>query len=680
MSDAMTSRAALQGFLESPAYAGDFKDLPERDDEVLVDQFFIPREEREALKNKDTLVPNSADYLGRFQEKPSLCVDLDLDANKRITSFGMDILSSNYLLAGETPQHMFARVASYYGNDEAHAQRLYGYMSKLWFMPATPILSNGGTQRGLPISCFLSSVGDSLPSIADTWYEQIWLASKGGGIGTYWGDVRENGSSVNMNGQTSGIIPFIKVQEALTVAISQGSLRRGSAAVYLPVWHPEIEEFIDLRKDTGGDPMRKTKHLHNAVVIDDAFMKAVEDGTPYNLISPRDGKVIRTVDAREIWIRILTTRVARGEPYLLFIDTVNDNLSNVTKRVGLKVKQSNLCSEITLPTGLDYQSRDRTAVCCLSSLNLDKYDEWKDEEGFVKDVLYMLDNVLQDFIDRADPTFDAAKYSAAMERSIGLGVMGLHSYLQRKGLGFEDMMAHSFNKSIFKSIKSACDKANVEIGKERGACPDAQKANLVRRFSNCTAVAPTASISNICGGVSPGIEPRLSNAYSQRTRSGSLNIINPVLKEHLEKIGFDTEDVWNSIVAADGSVQHLDCLDEDAKRVFRTSFEVDQMSIIKMAGDRAKFIDQAQSVNLFLLPNINKIELHKLHFHAWKLGVKSLYYCRSMSVGKTEHVSQKVEKNLRHVVGEGPAFAMGAAAALSTSDILNSDDDCTFCQ
>ncbi|MCB2081525.1 MAG: ribonucleotide-diphosphate reductase subunit alpha, partial [Rickettsiales bacterium] len=316
------------------------------------------------------------------------------DAN--LSDFGKAVLQDRYLLPGEDYQKLFARVAGYYGDDEAHAQRLYDYISKLWFMPATPILSNGGTKRGLPISCFLNETKDSLEGIVSLWNENVWLASRGGGIGSFWGNLRSIGETVRGNGKTSGVIPFMRVQDSLTLAISQGSLRRGSSAVYLPIDHPEVEEFIEIRRPTGGDPNRKALNIHHGIAITDAFMHAVEEDSPWELRSPKDGAIISVVNARELWIKLLTTRIETGEPYLLFIDNVNRSIPAHHKKLGLNVKTSNLCSEITLPTGLDHLGNERTAVCCLSSLNIETYEEWKDDPLFIKDVMRFLDNVLQD--------------------------------------------------------------------------------------------------------------------------------------------------------------------------------------------------------------------------------------------------------------------------------------------
>ena len=506
-------------------------------------------------------------------------------------------------------------------------------------MPATPVLSNGGTKRGLPISCFLNEASDSLNGILDLWSENVWLAAKGGGIGSYWGNLRSIGEKIGKVGKTSGIIPFIKVMDSLTMAISQGSLRRGSAACYLPIDHPEIEEFIEMRRPTGGDPNRKALNLHHGILVSDAFMRAVETDDQWALKSPADGTVQQTISARNLWIRLLTARMETGEPYIIYIDTVNRQIPQHHKLANLTVKTSNLCSEITLPTGIDKDGRDRTAVCCLSSLNLEKYDEWKDDKMMINDVMRFLDNVLTDFIDRAPDQFDDAKYSAARERSVGLGVMGFHSYLQKHQIPLESVMSKVWNKKIFKHIQENVDKASKDLADERGACPDAADYGYNERFSNKTAIAPTASISIICGGASPGVEPVAANSYTHKTLSGSFNVRNRYLVELLEKHGKNTDEVWSGITTNQGSVAHLDFLTDLEKDVFKTAFELDQKWIIELSGDRTPHISQAQSINLFLPADVHKKELHKIHFDAWKKGLKSLYYCRSKSIQRAENVN-----------------------------------------
>ncbi|MCZ6603892.1 MAG: ribonucleoside-diphosphate reductase subunit alpha [Alphaproteobacteria bacterium] len=573
------------------------------------------------------------------QNNRGIEVEIDPDRDRLLTKFGMATLKDRYLLPGETPQDLFARVAMHFADGTAHAQRLYDYISKLWLMPATPILSNGGTDRGLPISCFLNEASDSLAGILGLWTENVWLAARGGGIGSYWGNLRSIGEKVGLNGKTSGVVPFIRVMDSLTLAISQGSLRRGSAAVYLPVEHPEIEEFIELRKPTGGDPNRKALNLHHGLLISDAFMRAVEQDKDWPLLSPKDKTVVRVLRARDLWIRILTSRIETGEPYIVYSDTVNRAIPEQQKLAGLTVRTSNLCSEITLPTGPDHLGRDRTAVCCLSSLNLETFLEWRDHPRFIEDAMRFLDNVLTDFIDRAPDEFERAKYAASRERSVGLGVMGFHSFLQDQMVPFESATAKAWNHKIFAHIKAGADAASTALAAERGACPDAADYGIAERFSNKIAIAPTASISIICGGASPGIEPIAANSYTHKTLSGSFSVRSKALARLLGDKGQDTEAVWSSIIAREGSVQHLDFLDEIEKAVFKTAFELDQRWIIDLAADRTPNICQSQSLNLFLPADIHKRDLHQLHFQAWKKGVKSLYYCRSKSLQRSESVA-----------------------------------------
>jgi ribonucleoside-diphosphate reductase alpha chain len=548
-----------------------------------------------------------------------------------LTDFGKETLNDRYLLPGESYQDLFARVADCYADDAEHAQRLYDYISRLWFMPATPVLSNGGTGRGLPISCYLNSVSDSLEGIVGTWNENVWLASRGGGIGTYWGNVRGIGEPVGLNGKTSGIIPFVRVMDSLTLAISQGSLRRGSAACYLDISHPEIEEFLEIRKPSG-DFNRKALNLHHGVLISDAFMEAVRAGEEWNLTSPKDGSVRATVDARSLFQKLVETRLATGEPYIVFSDTVNRTMPRHHRELGLKVSTSNLCSEITLPTGVDHLGNDRTAVCCLSSLNLETWDEWNGDKRFIEDVMRFLDNVLQDYIDRAPPEMARAKYSAMRERSVGRGVMGFHSFLQAKGIGFESPMAKVWNLKMFKHIAAGANEASMMLANERGPCPDAEEMGAMERFSCKMAIAPTASISIICGGTSACIEPIPANIYTHKTLSGSFVVKNPYLEKLLQAKSKDSTAVWNSILEKAGSVQHLDFLTPEEKATFKTSFEIDQRWLLEFAGDRAPFIDQAQSLNLFIPADVDKWDLMMLHFQAWEKGIKSLYYLRSKSV------------------------------------------------
>ncbi|WP_430444248.1 ribonucleoside-diphosphate reductase subunit alpha [Sphingorhabdus contaminans] len=590
----------------------------------------------------------------------------DSSRDELLTEFGKDTLQDRYLLPGESYQDLFARVAAAYADDEAHAQRLYDYISRLWFMPATPVLSNGGTGRGLPISCYLNSVDDSLEGIVNTWNENVWLASRGGGIGTYWGSVRGIGEPVGLNGKTSGIIPFVRVMDSLTLAISQGSLRRGSAACYLDVSHPEIEEFLEIRKPSG-DFNRKALNLHHGVLLSDEFMEAVRDGAEFNLRSPKTGEVRGTVDARSLFQKLVETRLATGEPYIIFSDTVNNAMPKHHRDLGLKVSTSNLCSEITLPTGRDHLGGDRTAVCCLSSLNLEKWDEWSVDKAFIEDVMRMLDNVLQDFIDRAPDEMARAKYSAARERSVGLGVMGFHSFLQSRGVGFESALAKSWNMKFFKHIRSQVDEASMMLANERGACPDAEEMGVMERFSCKMAIAPTASISIICGGTSACIEPIPANIYTHKTLSGSFIVKNPYLEKLLQEKAKDSTNVWNSILEKGGSVQHLDFLSHEEKDTFKTSFEIDQRWLIELAADRTPYIDQATSLNLFIPADVEKWDLLMLHFRAWELGVKSLYYLRSKSIQRAGFAGGVEADN----TAEAPVIELA-----TTTDY----DECLACQ
>lgn len=574
-------------------------------------------------------------------DAPAPEVQTDPARDGLLTAFGKATLTDRYLMPGEDFQALFARVATAYGSDPAHSQRLYDYMSKLWFMPATPVLSNGGTERGLPVSCFLNEAQDSLEGITNLWVENVALASKGGGIGSFWGNLRSIGEKIGSIGRTSGIIPFIRVMDSMTLAISQGNIRRGSAAVYLPVSHPEIEEFLQLRRPSGGDPNRKALNLHHGIQIPDKFMRAVETDGDWALRSPKDGSVIRTISARSLWIRILTARIETGEPYLIFSDHVAADQPLQHQLAGLEVKTSNLCSEIVLPTGTDHHGKERTGVCCLSSLNLENWAEWEKHPTFIEDVMRFLDNVLQDFIDRAPPGMERAKYSAMRERSIGLGVMGFHSFLQAKRIPWESVTAKMWNKKIFKHIRKLADAASVKLATEFGACPDAAEFGIHERFSHKMSLAPTASISIIAGNASPGIEPISANVFLQKTLSGSFRVRNRHLQKLLAERDQDTDAVWSSITTTKGSVQHLDFLTDNEKAVFRTAFELDQRWIIEHAADRTPFICQSQSVNLFLSANVLKRDLHEIHMMAWKRGMKSLYYCRSLSIQRADAVSNK---------------------------------------
>jgi len=599
-------------------------------------------------------------------ERPTLQlvrkVQVDRSRDALLTDFGKTTLEDRYLLPGESYQDMFARVATAYADDADHAQRVYDYISRLWFMPATPVLSNGGADRGLPISCFLNAVNDSLDGIQGVWNENVALASNGGGIGTYWGGVRSIGEKVKGAGQTSGIIPFIRVMDSLTLAISQGSLRRGSAAVYLDIHHPEIEEFLEIRKPSG-DFNRKSLNLHHGISITDEFMEAVRDGAAFGLRSPKTGEVIREVDARSLWQKILEIRLQTGEPYLIFSDTVNRALPQHQRDLGLSVRQSNLCSEIMLHTGVDHLGKERTAVCCLSSVNAETFLEWRDHPTFIEDVMRFLDNVLEDFITRAPSSMANAIYAARRERSVGLGLMGFHSFLQMQNVPFESAMAKSWNMRLFKHLRRQCDAASRVLAAERGPCPDAAERGVMERFSHKLAIAPTASISIICGGTSAGIEPIPANIYTHKTLSGTFAVRNPYLERLLEARGQNTPGVWDSILENEGSVQHLDFLTQDEKDVYKTAFELDQRWVIELAADRTPDICQSQSVNIFLPGDVDKWDLHMLHWSAWEQGCKSLYYLRSKSVQRAAHAGAE------------------AAAAVDMSDAARTDyEECLACQ
>ena len=634
----------------------------------------ISQKHQNELKNNGPKKPDLFSLSGEtelFQNDKGITIKIDRSRDANLTDFGKATLTDRYLGQNESFQDLFARVASTYADDNLHAQRIYNYISNLWFMPATPVLSNGGTERGLPISCFLNEANDSLEGITSLWEENVWLAARGGGIGSYWGNLRSIGEKIGKVGKTSGIIPFIKVMDSLTLAISQGSLRRGSAACYLQIDHPEIEEFIEMRRPTGGDVNRRSLNLHHGVLVTDEFMRAVETGGQWALRSPYDGTVQSTIPARNLWIRLLTARIETGEPYIVFIDTVNRQIPQHHKLAGLKVKTSNLCSEITLPTGRDNEGNQRTAVCCLSSLNIDTYDQWSEDPQFVEDVMRFLDNVMTDFINRAPDEFAHAKYSAMRERSVGLGVMGLHSYFQQKNIPFGSVMSKVWNKKIFKNIQEKVDASSVTLAEERGACPDAAEYGIKERFSNKTAIAPTASISIICGGSSPGIEPIAANSYTHKTLSGSFNVRNKYLKKLLQKYEKDTDEVWSSITTNQGSVSHLDFLTAEEKDTFKTAFEIDQRWVVELGADRTPHISQAQSVNIFIPADIHKKDLHNLHFQAWKKGLKSLYYCRSKSIQRAENVNNTSQTDVtKNVYSSGQ----------QSNNESNNYEECLSCQ
>jgi ribonucleoside-diphosphate reductase alpha chain len=570
-------------------------------------------------------------------------MQLSYNRDKYLSEFSFKTLQDRYLIEGEnSPQDAFARAAMSFADDEAHAQRLYDYASQLWFMFSTPILSNGGTKRGLPISCFLNYADDSRTGITDHYVENAFLSSVGGGIGGCWSGVRSVGSKTSNGSESTGVIPFMKVVDAEMLAFSQGVTRRGSYAAYLDMSHPEIEEFLDVRKPTGGDVNRKSVNLHHGVVVSDKFMEIIEGATKYenfddswDLVDPHSGKVTKTVSAKTLWVKLIQNRVETGEPYIMFGDTVQDALPEFQKKLGLRVHHSNLCSEITLPT-----DKDRTAVCCLSSVNLEEYDSWKNNENFIPDLVRMLDNVLTYFIENAPPELARAKYSAERERSIGLGAMGFHAYLQRHNLPFESAIAKGKNLAMFKHIKEEAVRASQQLAKERGECPDGIGSGM--RNAHLLAIAPNASSSIICGNTSPSIEPYRANAFTQKTKSGTSLLKNEYLESVLQDLGMDTDEVWKDIITKGGSVQHLEFLDDWTKDVFKTAGEIDQRWIIDFAADRQQFICQSQSLNVFFPANVSKQELHAVHMMAWKRKVKTLYYLRSEAYKRAENVSDEV--------------------------------------
>ena len=568
-------------------------------------------------------------------------LNIDITKDTLLPKNAVDILRDRYMLPEEeTPQEAFARACIAFADNKAHAERLYKYVSNLWFMFASPLLSNGGTDRGLPISCFLNYVPDSREGLAAHYTENIWLSSMGGGIGGYWGHIRSQGQSTSKGNKTTGVIPFMHVVDSQMVAFNQGSTRRGSYASYMDVSHPEIIEFIEMRKPAGGDINRKNLNLHHAVIVPDKFMKAVEDDKDWELVDPNSKEKVKTIKARSIWIKILEARVSTGEPYIMFIDTVNKGLPKELKAKGLKVHHSNLCSEITLPT-----NEDRTAVCCLSSLNLEYFDEWSQDEMFIEDIIRMLDNTLSVFIKDAPLTMIKAVNSAKSERSIGLGTMGFHSYLQKIGVALQSPMSMGPNLKIFKHIKKKCDAANFLLGKERGEAPDLKGSG--KRFSHMTAIAPNASSSIICGNTSPSIEPLRANAFTQKTLSGSFLIKNKYLEKLLEEKGKNTKDVWKSIISSRGSVDSLGFLTPQEKNVFKTAIEIDQAWLVDLAAERQKYICQAQSLNLFFPPDVNVRRLNNVHKRAWHKGLKTLYYCRSEAIKRAENISLKIERKVR---------------------------------
>ena len=570
-------------------------------------------------------------------------IKIDLDRDKLFDELGLKRLKESYMADEETsPQERFAFVSQKFSSNQEHAQRLYDYASKHWLSYSTPILSFGRSKKGLPISCFLNYMDDSAEGLVNTLSETNWLSMLGGGVGIHLG-IR------SADNKSTGVMPHLKIYDASSLAYRQGKTRRGSYAAYLEISHPDIIQFLEIRKPTGDQNMR-CLNLHHAINVTDDFMKVIEKcmvdpaaSDDWDLKDPHTGEVRETVSAKELWQRILEMRMQTGEPYLNFIDTANNALPEWLKAEGLKINGSNLCNEIHLPT-----SKDRTAVCCLSSVNLEYYDDWKDEELFIQDIAEMLDNVLQYFIDNAPDHISRAKFSAHRERSIGLGALGFHAYLQKNNIAFESALAKSANMRIFGYIKRKMDEANTKLAEERGACPDADKHGFKVRFSHTTAIAPNASTSLIMGNTSPSIEPYRANVFRQDTLSGAHvyknRFLQKVLEEKCAELNLDINDVWSSIIAHDGSVQHLDWLDEYTKAVYKTAIELDQRWIVDLAADRQNFVDQGQSVNLFFTPNVGIKYLHAVHFLAWKSGLKGLYYCRSDKLRKADRVSQSVER------------------------------------
>jgi len=572
---------------------------------------------------------------------------INYDRDELLTDFGKTTLKDRYLLPQEdSPQDGFLRAAKAFSDNDEMAERIYSYASKLWFMYSTPVLSNAGSKRGMPISCFLNYVGDSREGLTGHYTENAWLASVGGGIGGYWGHIRSDGTMTSGGSQSSGSIPFLHVVDSEILAFSQGKTRRGSYAAYMDISHPEIIEFIEMRKPSGGDVHRKCLNLHHGVNISNEFMQLIDNcikqptyDDSWNLIDPHTKKIVRTISARELWQKILETRVATGEPYVSFIDTINDALPETQKKLGLEVHHSNLCTEITLPT-----SDNRTAVCCLSSVNLEKYDEWKNDTLFIPDLIRFLDNVLQYFIDYAPEELFRARFSANNERSLGLGAMGFHAYLQSKGIPFESVLAKSLNLKIFKKIKEQAVEESKRLAIKRGEAPDMEGTGM--RNAHLLAIAPNASSSIICGTTSPSVEPYRANAYVQKTMSGSFLVKNKYLEKLLEKKGINNDTTWTSILANRGSVLHIKELSDYEKDTFKTAIEINQQWVIEHAADRQQYICQGQSINVFVPADVNVKELHDIHMLAWKRKLKTLYYCRSEAIKRAELVSKKIERTI----------------------------------
>ena len=571
-------------------------------------------------------------------------IKIDYSRDSLFDELGLTRLKESYMREDEqSPQERFAYVSKAFGSNQEHSQRLYDYSSKHWLSYSTPILSFGRSKRGLPISCFLNFIEDTAEGLVDNLSETNWLSMLGGGVGIGFG-IR------SADDKSTGVMPHLKMYDASSLAYRQGRTRRGSYAAYLDISHPDIISFLEMRKPTG-DPNVRCLNLHHGINITDKFMQIIEkcmiDPTAddsWQLVDPFSHEVRETVSAKHLWQMILELRMHTGEPYIHFIDTSNRAMPQFLKDRGLQIMQSNLCSEIILPT-----NEERTAVCCLSSVNLEYYDEWKSEPLFLQDVAEMLDNVLEYFISNAPATISRAVYSASNERSIGVGALGFHAYLQQKGIAFEGVMAKIWNNSIFKDMRKKLDEANLHLGKERGEAPDAEGTG--RRFSHMSAIAPNASSSIIMGNTSPSIEPYRANAYRQDTLSGSFlnknKYLDAIIKKECEKNKkLNYQDVWSSIIANDGSCQHLEWLDDNDKAVFKTSMEIDQRWVIEHAADRQQYIDQAQSLNVFFRPDSHIKYIHAIHFMAWKKGVKTLYYCRSEKLAKADKVSKRIERQV----------------------------------
>ena len=571
-------------------------------------------------------------------------ITLSPERDDLFDELGIARLKESYMMDRElSPQERFAYVSKHFASNQEHAQRLYEYSSKHWLSYSTPILSYGRSRGGLPISCYLNYIHDSSEGLVDNLSETNWLSMLGGGVGIGFG-IRSS------DDKSTGVMPHLKIYDASSLAYRQGSTRRGSYAAYLDISHPDILLFLEMRKPTGDQNFR-CLNMHHGINITDEFMGILEHAmvNPYaddswDLVDPHSSKVRDVVSAKELWQRILEMRMQTGEPYLHFVDKSNAEMPSWLKQKGLKINQSNLCSEIILPTSVD-----RTAVCCLSSVNLEYYDQWSKDKDFLMDTLEMLDNVLQSFIQDAPDSISRAKFSAMRERSVGVGALGFHAYLQAKNIPFESAMAKSINMRMFKHIRTELDRANRSLAVLRGEAPDAEGTGL--RCSHVMAIAPNASSSIIMGNTSPSIEPWRANAYRQDTLSGSFlnknKFLDKIIKEKCEKdskLNYDR--IWSSVIANDGSVQHLRCLEPEEKEVFKTAMEIDQRWVIEHAADRQQYIDQSQSLNVFFRPDVDIKYLHAVHFMAWKKGLKTMYYCRSEKIGKADKVSRKIERQI----------------------------------